>query len=184
MTLAEKIGELPSYEPEGQFAVTIGTMKPTEDGQWLSKQHVIDAIGKDEAITAKNELAKTLFTEKPNATWEDIQGEVEAITEQFTSIRATFKRINREIDGIDLDGETLEDQAGSIYRKMEEDQDTINELKEQIETLENADQTLAAIELFHDLGFDTSRLLINNKLDFSNPDVLYNLKNQLQRMKP
>jgi hypothetical protein len=141
----------------------------------------------------KIELAKSLFPDskkdQESASWSDILDEVQIIKEHLVSVEGVFDQIEKDNSvNKSLIGEYPEDAADIIRDRLNEYQEQCEELTDRVQELEDSqeeaisDQQVATLELLSDLGFDTSQLLFNDKLDPSNPNVLYNLKKQLNRM--
>lgn len=114
----------------------------------------------------------------------------EQITETIQDLKQEFDIIGSRIAGMCKENELrvtgdLEEQLDRIddelVRLKEESEDQKNVIEECQETAETQQQ--AAMELFRDLGFDTSQLMTNETLDFTNPNVLYNLQKQMERFK-
>lgn len=122
---------------------------------------------------AHDYLAKLFYPDDQidEVSWEDIVLEVGTLFREANEIvneLQKMKKSNRE----------FEDQIENLLEERDGQKNVIEECQETAET-----QQQAAMELFRDLGFDTSQLMTNETLDFTNPNVLYNLQKQMERFK-
>lgn len=122
---------------------------------------------------AHDYLAKLFYPDDQidEVSWEDIVLEVGTLFREANEIvneLQKMKKSNRE----------FEDQIESLLEDRDGQENVIEECQETAET-----QQQAAMELFRDLGFDTSQLMTNETLDLTNPNVLYNLQKQMERFK-
>lgn len=122
---------------------------------------------------AHDYLAKLFYPDDQidKVSWEDILLEVGTLFREANEIVNELQKIKKS-------NREFEDQIENLLEERDGQKKVIEECQETAET-----QQQAAMELFRDLGFDTSQLMTNETLDFTNPDVLYNLQKQMERMR-